>query len=502
VPEGSGIEMHRPRVRGAVPDVTRRCLAAGIVLLLACGGLAAVVNDTGGNGRHVAARGSGNDGGSVVAAPGSAETADAPSTTTSAALGVGHTGATSNAPARSGVSTTSTTRSDNSVTPTSPQRADDAVSFLVNPAHTSSQATEISDPPVRKWDVDLGGRVSYPLIVGTRVYVTVEDRPASNDPPGVGPTGARLVALAASSGQVIWGPVELGDSNGNFGADAYEGGRVYAANGDGLVRAFDAQDGTLLWTKPLGSPVTAPLTAFGGFVYVATTGGALYALNEDGGAVRWTGRITRGENSSPAVSPDGIYVSYACGSADALRPSDGSTEWHVGPWDCAGQGGTTPVVAGNRLYVRVANGNVYDPSKVDANTVLDAKNGAVLRTFNSAAPPAIGESDAFLLSNPAGGGAVPAAQDLGTGAVVWTYTGGYSGFASNVVVDGNRVFVAGDTGLVKSLNASTGNETWSDDVGRPLDDLPDDVVFDQHAAIAAGAGLLVVPATGHLVAYG
>src|SRR5207248_2980248 len=410
-PEGSSIEMHPPRVRGAVPDMTRRALALGIALLLACGGLAAVLRDNGGGGRHVAAtRGSGKDGGSVVAATGSPEIPDSPSTTTSPPLGAGHGGATRNVPARSADSPTSTTASENNNTPTSPGRADDAASFLVNPAHTSSQATEISDPPARAWDVDLGGRVSYPLIVGSHVYVTVQDRPASNDPPGVGPSGAKLVALAASSGQVVWGPIELGDSSGNFGADAYEGGRVYAVNGDGVVRAFDAQDGTLLWKKPLGSRVTAPPTAVGGVVYVATSAGALDALDEGNGDLRWTGRITRGENSSPAVSSDGIYVSYACGSADALRPSDGSTEWHVGPWDCAGQGGTTPVIAGNKLYVRVANGNVYDPSKVDGNTVLDANSGTVLRAFNSAAPPAIGESAAFLLSIPAGGGVVPAAQ--------------------------------------------------------------------------------------------
>jgi outer membrane protein assembly factor BamB len=343
--------------------------------------------------------------------------------------------------------------------------------------------------------------VSYPLIVGGMVYVTVEDRPTSNDLPGVGQSGAHLVALDGATGRVTWGPVELGDSAGNFGAAAYENGHVFAVNGDGVVRSFVARTGALVWASQLASPVTAPPTALGGLLYVAGSAGKLYGIDETSGAVRWASPITAGENSSPAVSADGVYVTYACGSADALRPGDGSTLWHVGPWDCSGQGGATPVVAGDQLWARVADGGVYDPAKAGSNVVLDTRSGVVERLFSSAAPPAVSGSQAFVVANSDPNAPAVQALDLGSGRANWTY-GGPLSLGTNLVASGGSLFGATDTGWIVGLDASTGQEAWRENSGFINQALPDEVRFGQHAALAVGDGLLVVPANGELLAYG
>jgi len=298
--------------------------------------------------------------------------------------------------------------------------------------------------------------------------------------------------------------VDLGSSNANFGADAYEEGRVFAVNGDGLVRSFDAATGAPAWTRALMSTVTAPPTATGGNVYVANSTGTMFALNESDGGVRWSGHITKGENSSPAVTSEGVYVSNACGSADDLSPTDGSTIWHVGPADCSGHGGTTQVVSGGDLYVRDWINANDAGGNFNSQRVLDARTGALRRTFDSVAPPAISSKSAqgFFLPIPdVNAGAVPQAQALPSGHIQWTYAGSYS-FGSNPVVAGDTVFYAVDTGYLIGLNTATGAETFRDVFGLPNEDLPDDTAFGQHAALAAGHGLLVVPARNQLLAYG
>src|SRR4051812_11578179 len=56
--------------------------------------------------------------------------------------------------------------------------SDAAVAYQINPAHTGTQSGDPLKPNLaRSWEVDLEGNVSYPLIAGGAVFVTVAFRP-------------------------------------------------------------------------------------------------------------------------------------------------------------------------------------------------------------------------------------------------------------------------------------------------------------------------------------
>src|ERR671928_1205364 len=99
-----------------------------------------------------------------------------------------------------------------------------AVAYQVDVAHSGVQADDALAPPFgRRWKVTLPGPVSYPLIAGGYVYVTVGNTSSS---------GTQLYALRQSDGSVAWStPI-----SGSFAWSnaAYDGGRVFVVNADGL----------------------------------------------------------------------------------------------------------------------------------------------------------------------------------------------------------------------------------------------------------------------------
>src|ERR1044072_6169481 len=109
-----------------------------------------------------------------------------------------------------------------------------SVAYQIDLAHTGSSSEPIVPPLIRRWSRDLGGQISYPIIADGKVFVTV-----TNQTPTGGFVGSSLYALNATSGVTSWGPFNLGGTHPWSGL-AYENGRIFALNYDGLLRAFDA----------------------------------------------------------------------------------------------------------------------------------------------------------------------------------------------------------------------------------------------------------------------
>ena len=106
------------------------------------------------------------------------------------------------------------------------------------------------DPPLTHvWSTFLGeGLVSYPIIVGTRIFVTV------------GYSNSVLYALDAGTGKVLW-TQQTPSGYGGWVGIAYDNGVLFAVphSTPGLttarVFAFSAVDGHQLWTTVLPDPV-------------------------------------------------------------------------------------------------------------------------------------------------------------------------------------------------------------------------------------------------------
>jgi outer membrane protein assembly factor BamB len=343
----------------------------------------------------------------------------------------------------------------------------------------------VGAPPLsRKWARDLGGSVSYPVVVGGRVFATAVSADGH---------GTTLFAMNAATGKNAWAPVSLGGSF-PWSALAYGGGRLYAQNPDGVLTAFNPATGAKVWSVALPGQYlfTSPPTFAGGTVYTggAGSGGTLYAVDATSGAVLWTRPVANGDHSSPAVNADGVYVSYACEQAYAFNPTSGEPLWHHDT-SCSGGGGRTPVLADGGVWIR-------DDAGMTPSVLADG-TGDVRGTYEadgwSPAPAFDGLQGYFV------DGGVLQERYSPTLATRWTFGGDGRISTAPIVVNG-YVYVGSETGRLWALNGATGQSVWSTDVGAPIDGPDEHNVSQPLTGLGAGGGLVVVPATDLLVAYG
>jgi outer membrane protein assembly factor BamB len=352
-------------------------------------------------------------------------------------------------------------------TPT-PSGPGQAVGYQIDPAHTGSQFDNTVSPPLtQRWSRDLGSGVSYPLIVGGKVFVLA---------------GTNLYALNGTNGATMWGPIDVGNSRGL----AYDSGRVFAVNRDGLLRGFDATTGTQVWTRQLqGQAFTSAPSAMGGTVYVPGVS-TLYAVSTQDGTIKWSTPNAGGDQSSPAVTTTGVYVSYSCNNAFALSPSTGAVIWHHTS-SCFGGGGRTPVFYNERVYIR--------DSSLD-DVALDSATGIPVADFFAFAAPAFHGSTAFILT--------PLftleARDISSGTLKWSFAGDGNLSSAPIVVNG-IVYVGSTGGKLYALDQNTGTNVWTGTVGASVNRPDEHNLSTPLTGLGAGEGLIVVPASNSVVAY-
>ena len=152
----------------------------------------------------------------------------------------------------------------------------------------------------------------------------------------VADTNGVVHAFDAQTGGKLWSQAaEVGGElrSANFGGGvSYDNGRVFATNGVGEVVALDAGTGSIIWkVKPAGPLRGAPTLAFGS-VYVMTQDNQLIALAAADGKLVWnesgsttqTGLFGVG---SPAAGQGTLIAGYASGELVAYRYENGRTLW-------------------------------------------------------------------------------------------------------------------------------------------------------------------------------
>jgi outer membrane protein assembly factor BamB len=353
----------------------------------------------------------------------------------------------------------------------------DATAFQMNPAHTGAVTfASVTFPAAATWSVDVGGTPSYALIVNGKVYVTVAIA-----------GGSQLIALDQATGATVWGPVVIaGKANA-----AYDNGKIFVVSSPfataATMEAFDAGSGAMLWSTLLAGQYafSAAPTAANGMVYIggAGSGGTLYALDQGTGALLWTQSVQNGDNSAPAVTADGVYVTYPCWTYD-FRPATGESIWNNNT-GCEGGGGATPVVA-NQL--------VYSPNGVAGynGSVFHAETGANAGAFVADTPPAITTDTGYFLQSGTLRGV-----SLSNNTVKWSFAGDAQLAGAPIAVN-QYVFIGSLSGNLYALDGSSGKQVWQVSLGAPVGT---GSVAIQLAGLAAGDGLLLVPAGTKVTAY-
>ena len=367
------------------------------------------------------------------------------------------------------------------------QGANNAVTYQINTSHNGVQVDPLLRPPfVRRWQVTLPGPASYPLIADGLVFVTVAGGGASH------PT---LYALNQASGATVWSHQLPGGFSYPWAAAAYDRSRVFAVDTSGVMTAYDAPSGALLWTEslPLQYLFSSPPTAANGIVYVggAGSGGTVYAVDEVTGTVLATQSVQNGDHSSPALSQSSVFVSYACNQAYGFAQGTLASLWYYsGP--CEGGGGKTTAYENGRVFTRDFTGNL----------ILDASSGALLGQYAASAIPAARGNTVWVRH-----GNTLSAQDVSSPSsptTSWSFTGdGQLASAPVVIAVASDTFVVegSSTGMLYALDAITGTPVWSTNIGASVPSPDEQNISQPLTGFGAGQGLLVIPAGNTVSAF-
>lgn len=358
---------------------------------------------------------------------------------------------------------------------------DCSTTYQMNAAHTGAATLpNLRLPYTRKWFINLGAGVSYPLIGGGQAFVTV-----SHQVSGI----RRLVALDLATGVVQWDR-KLGGWHSRISA-AYDSGRVFAINAEGLLRAFDSATGALLWSRqlsPSASFDSAP-TVHGGVVYTLGAG-YLYAARASDGQLLWSTAAGSGQQCAPAVTDEGAYLVSAGPHVFKLDPQTGQQLWETQPDVLAG-GGSTPVYAEGRLYIR---------DERSGTRVLDAQTGETLFSdLPNGLIPAVDGDRFFSVSFTPEGAGILTAYRTATHEILWSLPLEEAPVLAPVVVNGDVLLGVGAE--VRAYDGASGALLWRDALPASVAYPDERNVSSTLAGLGAGEDTLLVPAGEFLVAY-
>jgi outer membrane protein assembly factor BamB len=171
----------------------------------------------------------------------------------------------------------------------------------------------------------------------------------------VGGYDLRLHALDAATGSEVWSYRTGGTIE--FASPTVAGSLVYVASDDMYLQALGAASGTLVWRQSLGQQMflhpPSPAVAQG--VVYASGNGAVRAFNAIDGTPLWSTQIADA-SGSPVVANGVLYVAGGLeGSFHALDAATGAPLWSF----TAGKAIADPIVADGMVYAGSLDTNLY-----------------------------------------------------------------------------------------------------------------------------------------------
>ncbi len=297
----------------------------------------------------------------------------------------------------------------------------------------------------------------------------------------------RFYALDARTGKTIW---SRRSQRCGWASPAVSDGRVYVTfigrrstcgdsvpGRDGIVVAYDASSGKVVWQRTTGLNESSPLVARG-LVYVGDWDGRIWALDARTGRTRWTFRASGQVKGSLALSGSRVYVGDYDGRLYALDARTGSLVWRASAQPRLGGRGafySTPAVGYGRVFVGNTDGKVYAFGATSGRLLWSQSTGGYVY-----ASPAVwrrlilvGSYDHSFY-----------ALDAATGDVRWRFSanGAISGAASVIA---GVVYFATFAERTYALDAASGRELW-----RWPDGKYSPVVADRERLYLVGLGRL------------
>jgi outer membrane protein assembly factor BamB len=247
-------------------------------------------------------------------------------------------------------------------------------------------------------------------------------------------------------------------------------GLVFYSTSGVDVNALNWATGTGVWTKSLGSELSAPLTldAFGGnqTIIVASTANGLLALNLQTGETVWrntSDSLLGASLSGLTTGSDGmVYALTHSGGLFALRPSNGKPLWSVqlAPSD---EYFLPPSLAGSNLLL-VSRNKVARAFSLSSGTMLWSHQ----MSENPVAAPCVSESLGLVVL--AGDQGTVYALRLSSGNLAWSKE--VSSQIAGLASDGARVYATSVDGKVWAWDGGSGARVWAVSAGSPISSPP------------------------------
>ena len=123
---------------------------------------------------------------------------------------------------------------------------------------------------------------------------------------------------------------QVGDGVGEFynklGPAAYDG-KVYAADSNGLVKAFNISNGDVIWETEVGSELFGGVAASNGLVVVGSANAEVIVLDAATGVEKWRNLVSSEIVSRPAISDGKVIVRTIDGKLFGMDAVTGERAW-------------------------------------------------------------------------------------------------------------------------------------------------------------------------------
>ena len=196
------------------------------------------------------------------------------------------------------------------------------------------------------WDADAGKGsdtdsrlTASPVVGGGRVFTLDAEAHvyAFNANTGQEIWDKRLAPKNGTDMPTLWGllgkPNTIDPVAGMGGGIAYDGGKIFATSGFGVLICMDAATGRQLWRHDMGIPIVNAPVVNGGRIFFSTDDNHFYALAETDGRILWDQQGVSESagilaSTSAAVSGQFVIAPYTSGEIYALRVQNGQAAWN------------------------------------------------------------------------------------------------------------------------------------------------------------------------------